>query len=120
MHVALLEPNHRIADELAGAVVRDVAAAPRPAKEHSAAGALALVPQDVRLVRPSPEGDDMGMLEEEERVEDPILSARGDPFLLKANGVVVSDASQEPDFAPAGYSSASSKFSSDFLRTFMN
>gem|GEM_PF-6843087 len=62
----------------------------------------------------------MGMLEEEERVEDPILSARGDPFLLKANGVVVSDASQEPDFAPAGYSSASSKFSSDFLRTFMN
>ena len=83
-----------VADELAGAVVGDVAAAVDLVDLDAAAGKELVGGEDVGAGGVAAEGEDRRVLEEEERVADGAGFARGDDLSLDAQAFGVGDAAE--------------------------
>jgi len=83
-----------VADELAGAVVRDVAAAVDLVDFDGFLGEGLVGGQDVGAAGVAAEGEDGGVFEEEEGVADAVGFAGGDDFGLEAEAFGVGDAAE--------------------------
>ena len=83
-----------VADELAGAVVGDVAAAVDLVERDAAAGEEFVGGEDVGAVGVAAEGEDGRVLEEQQDVVDATLEAEIDELRLEAEGFVVGDAAE--------------------------
>ena len=92
--LAIGETDDGIRDQLAGAVVRDLAAALDAEDLDTACGELGRCREDVRLVRLASEREDRGVLEEEELVGDRAARAGGRQPFLQIPGISVRDAPQ--------------------------
>jgi len=76
------EPHDRIADQLAGTVVRDVAAAADFVELEAARGEGAGVEQRVLVVRVAAKGEHLGMLEQDEGVDALVPLPQRDELVL--------------------------------------
>jgi hypothetical protein len=83
-----------VADELAGAVIGDVAAAIDLVHLHSTLGEEIVASEDVGAVGVAAEGEDGRMLQHEESVADEVLLASGDDLLLDGESFAVGDAAE--------------------------
>ena len=91
---ALAERDDRVGDELARAVVGHLAAALDADDLDAARGEVGRVGPDMRGVRRPTEGQDRGVLEEEQPVADPTVRTLGHESLLEGERLAVLDPPQ--------------------------
>ena len=85
------QPDDRVGDELARAVVRDLAAALDPDDLDAAACELVGTGEDVAVLGVAAEGQDRGMLEEQQPIADQAVGASRGELLLERPRLAIRD-----------------------------